>query len=366
MEFFHTHISPKSIELVNQVLQSGWVSEGRMVKAFEAQLATQLGMKNPVAVNSGTSALHLGLAVAKVGLGDEVILSPQTFIATGLVILMQGATPVFADIQPFTGNIDPESIRAKITPRTRAVVPVHWGGYPCDLNEINAIAAEHRLAVIEDAAQALGATYKGKPIGTISHFTAFSFQAIKHLTTGDGGTLCCAEYRDYLEARRRRWFGIDRANTNTSILGVRDYEGVTELGYKYHLNDLGAAVGLGNLTDFQSCLYRRQEIGALYRQELANIPGLKLLECRNDRTHAYWIFTALVERREDFIRKMREKGIPTSVVDLRIDRNPIFGGIREDLVNQTWFNERQVAIPLHAELTESQIRKVISAIKSGW
>ena len=157
----------------------------------------------PVAVNSGTSALHLASAVADVGPGDEVILPPQTFVASAATILMCGAKPVFADIQPYTGNLDPQSLRVHITPRTKAVMPVHWGGYPCDMDEINAIAREHDLAVVEDAAHALGATYKGKPVGSLSRFTAFSFQAIKHLTTGDGGALCCLEESDYWAARRQ-------------------------------------------------------------------------------------------------------------------------------------------------------------------
>ncbi len=349
-----------------EVLQSGWVSEGRLVKEFEGALATRLGLRNSVAVNSGTSALHLALSLAGIGPGDEVILPPQTFVATGMVILMQGATPVYADIQPKTGNIDPKSIRAKITPRTKAIIPVHWGGYPCDLNEIQAIAEEHGPTVIEDAAHALGATYRGKPVGDISRFTAFSFQAIKHLTTGDGGALCCCEEEDYLRALRCRWFGIDRSNAKTTRLGVRDYEGISELGYKYHMNDVAAAIGLGNLEGFETALQRRQAIGAIYRRKLAAVPGLSLLDCQNDRTHAYWIFTVIVERRDDFVRKMNERGIPTSVVDLRIDRNPIFGGQRGDLVNQAWFNERQISIPLHNALTEADVDAVIEAIRSGW
>src|SRR5262249_754151 len=152
--FFHTNVTEKAVALASETLRSGFLSEGKRVRQFEQELTGRLGLPNPVAVNSGTSALHLALEVAGVGDGDEVILPPQTFVASGLAILMCGATPVFADIQPRTGNIDPESIRAHVTPRTRAIMPVHWGGYPCDMDEINAIAREHGLAVIEDAAHA--------------------------------------------------------------------------------------------------------------------------------------------------------------------------------------------------------------------
>ena len=365
MDFFHTHISPRSIEFATQVLQSSWVSEGRKVKEFEAALTDRLGLRNPVTVNSGTSALHLALAIAGVGPGDEVILPAQTFVATGLVILMQGTTPVFADIDPLTGNISPVSIAEKITARTKAIMPVHWGGYPCDLDEINAIAEQLGLAVIEDAAHALGATYKGWPIGAISRFTVFSFQAIKHLTTGDGGALCCLDEEDHHHARTCRWFGIDRANSQPSILGERVYD-IEAVGYKYHMNDLAAAVGLGNLEDFPERLARRQRIGAYYREQLSNAPGLQLLRLDNDRTHAYWLFTILVERREDFIRKLKEHGIPASVVHLRIDHNSVFGGMRDDLPGQAQFNEQQVSIPVHEGLSDEDADKIVSTICSGW
>ena len=365
MDFFSTHISPRAVELATEVLKSGWLSEGKMVREFELQLNSRLGLANPVALNSGTSALHLALALAGVGPGDEVILPAQTFVATGLVVLMQRATPVFADIDPQTGNILPSSIAEKITSRTKAVMPVHWGGYPCDMDEINAIAVEHRLAVIEDAAHALGATYKGKPIGAISRFTAFSFQAIKHLTTGDGGALCCLDENDVRQARARRWFGIDRVRSEPCILGERVYN-ISDIGYKYHMNDLAAAVGLGNLEDFPQRLERRRQIGAFYRETLADVPGLRLLRSDGDRTHAYWLFTVLVERREDFIRKLESHGIPSSVVHLRIDHNAVFGGIRTDLPGQEEFNERQVSIPIHEGLTDAEVDAVASAARTGW
>lgn len=365
MEFYETHISAQAIELVRKTLESTWVSEGEVVKQFEDELAKQLGLVNPVAVNGGTSALHLGLAVAGIKPEDEVILPAQTFVATGLVIMMQYAKPVFADIQLTTGNIDPGSIRSKVTRRTRAIMPVHWGGYPCDMDEINAIAKEHNLAVIEDAAHALGATYKGKPIGAVSRLTAFSFQAIKHLTTGDGGALCCLEAGDYARARNRRWFGIDRAGSKPSPLGEREYD-ISEVGYKYHMNNVAAAIGLGNLTDFQQRLKRRQKIGARYIKELSGVPGLKLLDFKNDRTHAYWLFTLLVENRLEFIKRLAEHGIPTNVVHLRIDRNSVFGGITEDLVNQAEFDRSQIAIPVHDALTDDEVSQIIKVIKSGW
>ena len=365
MNFFNTHISEKSIELVNEVLRSRFISAGKMADIFEARLQEKTGLINPVAVNSGTSALVLALSVAGIKPGDEVILPAQTFIATGLVVLMHHAKPVFADIQYNTGNIDPDSIRRKISEKTKAVIPVHWGGYPCDLDEINGIAEEYDLAVIEDAAHAFGATYKGKPIGSVSRFTAFSFQAIKHLTTGDGGALCCLESEDLYHARRRRWFDIDRENSKLSVLGEREYD-ASHVGYKYHMNDVAAAIGLGNLEDMEADLIRRREIAALYRSGLTGIPGIQLLDYNDDRESANWFFPLLVEKRVDFITKLERHGIPASVVHLRIDTNSVFGGMNEDLPNQERFNNNQVALPIHREITDEQIGEIINCLRQGW
>jgi perosamine synthetase len=365
INFFNTAISKKSIELVNQVLSSAFLSAGNMADRFEGELTAKIGLINPVTLNSGTSALHLALVVAGIKAGDEVILPAQTFIATGLVVLMQQAIPVFADIQYNTGNIDPDSIVKKITAKTKAIIPVHWGGYPCDMDEIHAIAKKYKLTVIEDAAHALGAQYKGSPIGTISPFTAFSFQAIKHLTTGDGGALCCLNQKEYNRAKKLRWFGIDRENSKPSILGEREYD-VDEVGYKYHMNDLAAALGLGNLEDFLQNLKRRQEISKIYQDELNNIPGLIQLDRKHDRESACWLFTVLVERRLDFINKLKTYKIPASVVHLGIDKNSVFAGGKDALYHQKKFNQRQCAIPLHEGLTDDVVQYIIKNIKEGW
>jgi perosamine synthetase len=365
MDLFQPYISEKAISNVVCALKSTRISEGKLVKEFEEGLSRTIGIINPVTVNSGTAALHLALVVANIKPGDEVILPAQTFVATGVVILIQGAKPVFADIQDTTGNISLESIKRKITKKTKAIIPVHWGGYPCDMDEINAIAKQHNLTVIEDAAHALGAVYKNKPIGSISPFTIFSFQAVKHLTTGDGGALCCLRDKDYKRARILRWFGIDRANSRESLLGEREYN-ITEFGYKYHLNDLAAAIGLGNLEDFRKNLARRRNIARMYRRELANVTGIRLLDYKDDRQSSYWCFTILVERREDFIRKLKEKGVPASVIHLRIDRNSVFGGLISDLPNQERFDKNQVSIPMHSSLTDNDIELIIATIKNGW
>ena len=365
MNFFHTHISPSAIDLVVETLRSTFLSEGRLVRRFEEELAQRLGLVRPVAVNSGTSALHLGLVVGGIGPGDEVILPPQTFVASGLAILMCGAKAVFADVQTHTGNLDPAAIREAITERTKAIMPVHWGGYPCDMDEINAIAEQHGLVVLEDAAHALGATYKGRVVGSLSRLTAFSFQAIKHLTTGDGGALCCRDEQDYHEARRLRWFGIDRERDRPSLLGERVYD-LDRVGFKYHLNDLAAAVGLGNLPDVPTILARHRQIARVYREGLSDVAGLTHLQSRSDREGSCWIYTVLVERRDDFARAMTSRGVPVTVVHQRIDRNRVFGGARAELPGQRFFDAHQIALPIHCGLTEADVAQIIDAVRSGW
>lgn len=364
MDFFTTTISNESILLANKVLTSGFISAGKVAEEFEQSLVNELGIINPVSVNSGTSALHLAMAVAGVSTGDEVILPAQTFIATGFTIMMQGAKPVFADIELETGNIDVESIRSKITDKTKAIMPVHWGGYPCDMDAINLLAKEHNLAVVEDAAHALGAKYKGRPVGTLSRFTAFSFQAIKHITSGDGGVIAALSEDDLYLLKRLRWFDIDRDNSKPDILGERVYD-AAHIGYKYHMNDLAAAVVLGNLSEFKRIQGRIKYIADRYENELKDIAGLKQLQYNDENESAYWLFTVLVEERENFIKALKERGVPTSVVHRRIDKNSIFGGLQE-LDNQAIYDQLQICIPIHANLSDEDVNKVIMSIKKGW
>ena len=245
------------------------------------------------------------------------------------------------------------------------IVKRHHGTLSNALDEINEIAQNYQLSVIEDAAHALGAIYKGKPIGSISRFTCFSFQAIKHVTTGDGGALSCINKDDETKARRRRWFDIDRLNSKPSLLGEREYD-ASDIGFKYHMNDLAASIGLGNLEYFESNRQRIKKIESLYRMEFENLSGLKLLEKKPDRESAYWLFTVLVEKRNDFISALKSRGVPASVVHLRIDNNSVFGGIQKDLIQMNEFNEFHVSIPLHCGLNDDDVDKIINSIKAGW
>lgn len=365
IRLFSTTVRPLAIQLVNEALSTTFISAGKKADLFETELSTKLGLYQPVVVNSGTSALHLALKAANIKDGDEVILPAQSFIASGLSVKYQNAVPVFCDINYMTGNIDTSKIVEKITERTKAIMVVHWGGYPCDMDEILEIATKHNLIVIEDAAHALGAIYKGKKIGTISHFTCFSFQAIKHLTTGDGGAVCCTNSDHENLLKKLRWFNIDRDKDQPDILGERVYNS-HEIGYKYHMNDVAAAMGLGNIDYMTDKLSRLKEIVSLYNEALKTINGITLFERKDDRESANWLYGFHVEERINFIKKLKESGIPSSVIHLGIDDNLILGGKDYTLENQRKFDNTQIHIPCNDELTDEDVQKIISTIKSGW
>lgn len=362
---FNTYVDASAGKKVQRVLDSTFLSEGKLVKDFESQLSKQLGLQNPAAVNSGTSALHLAVILSGVRPEDEVICPAQTFVASAMVVLQERAKPVFADIQYETGNIEPKSIEKKITKRTKAIMVVHWGGYPVDLDEIHTIAKKYNIAVIEDAAHALGATYHGQVIGGISDFTCFSFQAIKHLTTGDGGAVCVKNSELHREALNGRWFGIDRKHSPPSLLGERVYN-LQKIGYKYHMNDYAAALGLANLEGFKKRLDRRKVIAKRYRSALKSVDGINLFHETEDRQSAYWLFGFHVKKREEFIKLLKSHDIECSVVHLGIDHNDVFGGIQEDLANQRKFDQTQIHIPIHDALTDEQVDYIITTIKKGW
>lgn len=365
IRMFAPYVSERAIERVCSTLRSGYIGEGPVVAEFEEAFKNQLNAPYALGVTSGTTALHLALTVAGVGPNDEVITSAQTMMATSHAILAHYAKPVFADVQYLTGNMNPSDIEHRITKKTKAILAVHWAGYPCDLEEIHAVASKFDLPVIEDAAHALGATYKGQTIGSISPFTCFSFQAIKHITTGDGGMMCFTEKDNFDKARRRRWYGIDRIKRAPSILGEPIFD-VYETGYKYHMNDIAASLGVEHLKDLEIHLKRRADIVRTYRNRLENQAGVFLFNAADDRTSANWIFTMHVDNREDFAKMMKAKGIEVSVVHLRIDMNTIFNPRQDDLNTLDKFNLSHISLPLHNFLSDADVEYILECIQEGW
>jgi perosamine synthetase len=360
---FYPHMPETAIEKVAETLRQRWLGQGPKVDEFEREFSARFKLKYVVSVNSGTSALRLSYAIAGVTPGDEVITTPYTAVATNTAILEQFATPVFADIEYESANIDPEDIEKRITEKTKAVVCVHWGGYPCDIDEIQKVASAHNLPVIEDAAHALGAQYKSRPIGSISDFTIFSFQAIKHITTGDGGLVSVIDKDNYEAAMRRRWYGIDRVRRQPSTLGHDPTYDIKEVGYKFHMNDIAATIALEQLNYFESLFERRAEIAKIYREELEGVPSLTLLENKADRIHANWLFAVHVKDRIKFAESMRAKGIEVYVQNYRNDKYTVFGGLRKDLPNLEKLNRDLICIPLHHRLSDEDVSYIVESIR---
>jgi perosamine synthetase len=344
---------------VRDVLLSGWVGQGPQVDAFERDLADWFGTPHVLTVNSGTSALHLALRLAGVGAGDEVISSPMTCIATNTPIVALGATVVWADIDPWTGNISPDDVARKITARTKAIMAVHWGGSPCDLSRLSAVARAHALPIVEDAALAFGATYEGRRIGSISDYTCFSFQATKHVTTVDGGALTCASPQTLERGRRLRWYGADRTGT---VEWHWDQD-IQEAGYKCHMNDVTAAIGREQLKHAAHILARHRAHARAYDEALQDCTAIRPLRLDAWGVGSYWTYTVRVAAREAFMTHMAAAGIGVSRVFARNDRYPAFASARTALPGVDAFDAEQVSIPCGWWLSSDDLGYVVDTLR---
>lgn len=361
---FYPNVPETAVEEVTKVLHSRWIGQGPRVAEFEKEFTSRFGGNgHSLAVGSGTDALHLSYILAGLQPGDEVITPVFTCTATTIPFLYMGVKFRFADIDPATLNISVPHVRQLVNEKTKAIVCVHYGGLPCDMNELLSIAAEYNIPVIEDAAHALGATYNGKPIGSISDFTMFSFQAIKHITTGDGGMLVVRDKNIVAKGERVRWFGIDRSNKQK---GTWEND-IWEVGYKYQMTDIAAAMGIAALKEFDKTLAYRQRLFEIYKRELRNVRGLKLIGTDyTDRTHAAWLCTAIVENRVGFMNYLRENKIESGQIHYRNDRYSVLGGRRDDMPAMDSVEDKYIVLPLNNHLTEAQIEYVCATIRKGW
>lgn len=362
---FHPHIAANAIEAVTKVLKTRWIGQGPLVDEFEQVFSARFAGHNPaLAVHAGTDALHLAYILAGLTPGDEIISPVFTCTATNIPLLHMGVKIVFADIQSGTLNIDPADVRRRVTTKTKAIVCGHYSGLPCDLAELQAIADEYGLKLIEDAAHALGATYRGQSIGQISDFTMFSFAAVKNMTTGDGGMLLMRDGSLLGKARRLRNAGIDR---KAKQAGTWDND-IVEVGYRYQMTDISAAIGLAAIDEFESVLTKRRMLLGEYENQLKDIPGLTVIGSagHQDRTHAAWMCTVLVEGREALQKKLREHSIESSQVHYRNDRYSIFGGRRMDFPNMDAVEEKYLMLPLHTRMDRLDVGRICSTIRTGW
>lgn len=361
---FHPHMPKKAIEYVTDTLKTRWIGQGPKVDRFEQEFSTKFCPSHiSIAVGSGTDALHLAYILADLQPGDEVIAPVFTCTATNIPFLYMGVKVIFADVQEGTLNIDPEHVRKLVTKKTKAIVCVHYGGLPCDMDELQAIADEYKLLIVEDAAHALGATYHGKKIGEISDFTMFSFQAIKHLTTGDGGMLTIKNHGLLPKAQRVRWFGIDRS---AKQMGIWEND-IKEVGYKYQMTDISAAMGLAALEEFDETLALRKRLFKKYEELLVDIEGLEFIGGNYaDREHAAWLCTVTADRRVDLQTKLRENNIESGQVHFRNDRYSIFGGRSANFPNMDLIEDKYLVLPLHTHMTVDDVARICAVIKQGW
>ncbi len=361
---FYPHIPRAAAANIQDTLSTRWIGQGPKVDLFEKKFSKRFASGNPaIAVGAGTDALHLAYILAGIQKGDEVVSPIFTCTATNIPLLYIGAKIQFADIQEHTLNIDPSHVEKLMNKHTKAIVCVHYGGLPCDMDELQRIASKWNVPIIEDAAQALGGVYQGKPIGSISDFTAFSFQATKHITTGDGGMLALKNTGLEQKAKRLRWFGIDR---EASHKGVWKND-ITELGYKYQMTDINASMGIAGLGEFRETSSLRKRLFALYEKRLANISGVTMLGTGyKDRTHAAWTCTVAAQRRSDLQAKLLKNNIESGQVHYRNDRYAIFGSRRTNLPHMDAMEEKYLLLPLHTHMDETDVERVCGVIQSGW
>ena len=344
---------------LERVLYSGYIAEGEETMKFEQKLSNLI--KNPfcLSLNSGTAALHIALTLIGARKGDEVISTALTAEPTNTTIALTGAKVVFADVELNTGLISPESIEVNITEKTKAIMVVHYAGMVCDMDRINAISEKYNIPVIEDAAHAFLAKYRDKYVGNNAPYTCFSFQAIKHLTTIDGGLLCLKSEEEYHRARKMRWFGLDKKI-------ARLESDITEAGFKYHMNNVNATVGLVQLEHLEENVFKYIENGKYFDEELKEIEGVSLIPYHLNTAPSYWLYTLKVERRNDFIKMMSDHGVMASPLHLRNDRHSVFNAKNIHLPNLDRFYDAFVHIPCGWWLSEEDKVKIVESIKKGW
>lgn len=362
-------LGEEEIAAVVAALRSGWVTTGPRTRAFEAAFAEHCAAPAALAVNSGTAAMHLALLAAGIGPGDEVVVPALTFCSTALVVEHVGATPVLADVEPDTLNLAPAALAAAITPRTRAVIPVHYAGHPVDLDAIRALADEHGLLLLEDAAHAVGAAWRGRPIGADGHPVAFSFYATKNLCTGEGGMLTGAP--DLVaRARTLSLHGMDRDAWKRYHRGGAWRYDVVASGWKYNMTDLQAALGRVQLERFADMQARRREVVARYRDAFAACPGIELPVERAGVTHAWHLFACRVHDsaacdRDALLAGLRARGIGASVHFIPLHHLSHFAG-RADAATLPVTEAaagRLFSLPLHARLGVADQDRVIAAVR---
>jgi len=365
-------VDESDIQSVVEVLRSDWLTTGPKVGEFEEAFAARVNARHAVSFTSGTAALHASAFAAGLKAGDEAITTPMTFAATANCVLYQGATPVFADVQPDTLNLDPEQVSRRLTAKTRAILPVDYAGHPADLGPILAIAEQHGLVVIEDASHALGAEYKGSRIGGIAAMTVFSFHPVKHITTGEGGMVTTNDEKLAETLRRFRNHGISSDARQRQTAGQWHYEMVL-LGYNYRLPDIVCALGLAQLKKLDANLARRREIAAVYTAAFRELPGVVPPAVRADMNPAWHLYPIrldldkLTADRSQVFQALRAENIGVNVHYIPVHLHPYyrdrFGYKGGEFPVAEGAYQRLISLPMFHAMNDRDVDDVITAVR---
>ncbi|MBI5728759.1 MAG: UDP-4-amino-4,6-dideoxy-N-acetyl-beta-L-altrosamine transaminase [Candidatus Magasanikbacteria bacterium] len=365
--YSHQHIDEADIEAVIKVLKSDWLTQGPNIAAFEKSLAAYCDTQYAVVVPNGTAALHLAYMAAGLAEGDEIITSANTFVATANMAIACGAKPVLCDIRADTYNIDETKIEALISERTKAIVPVHFGGHPCEMEAIWAIAKKHSLLVIEDACHALGAQYKGKKIGGLSDMALFSFHPVKPITTGEGGAILTNNKQYYDMMLKLRTHGIVKDPEKQKAIGGWYYE-MENLGYNYRITDIQCALGYSQLSKLDAFHARREEIARYYFDKLKNVPGVippTLLEHVKTSWHLFPIMVKDASRRKEVFAFLQSQGIGVQVHYIPVYKQPYYQRLGYDtgaFPNTEQYYNSCISLPIYPDLTNQQIDFVVEQL----
>ncbi len=373
LPFHQPLIGPDEEASVLDALRSGWITTGPKTKAFERELTAYVGARHGIAVNSCTAALHLALEASGVGPGDEVITSPITFASTANVIVHRGATPVFADVQPDTVNIDPTALERAVTPRTKAVIPVHLAGQPCDMRPIVAVAGRHGLTVIEDAAHAIGAEYDGRRVGGHGRIACFSFYATKNITSAEGGALTTDDAELAERVGIMSLHGISRdAWTRYSSAGYKHWD-IVYPGYKYNMFDLQAALVLPQLAKIDLFWQRRVQLKARLDAGLAGIPEIGTFHPVGRVKHAHHLYPIVLRterlraERDAIMQAIQAENVGIGVHFRAVHLHPYYaerwGCRRGTFPNAEYYSDRALSLPLYPKMTDQDADDVVDVVR---
>jgi len=363
---FRPSYGEEEFEAVRAVMASGWVGLGPKTAEFEKKFAEYLGVKHAVALNSGTAALHLAMIVAEVE-GREVITTPLTFVSTNHAILYAGGTPVFADVEEASGNMDPESVRKLVTKKTRAIVCVHYGGRPCKMEPLRQIAEKHGLILIEDTAHGCGGEWRGRKLGAIGDLGCFSFHAVKNLATGEGGMLVTNDAETDRRLRRLRWCGITKDTWSREAKADTRYSwyyDVVELGFKCHLNDIPSAIGLVQLKRLDAMNAQRAAWARRYDEALADLDWIQRPVAEPDTKPAWHNYAVQTDHRDGLNAYLAERDISTGVHYIPNNHYAMYKQCRgpTPVCERIW--KRLLTLPLYPDLTEEDFGRVVDAIRA--